>query len=407
MDEFFHRPAYAQEIARDLLQPGPLKVGLQSGVFLSGIRRVGKTTFLRQDLIPALQAEGALPIYVDLWADKLRAPSSLVHEAVAKTIKELETPDSRILAALRRVNGLDVGVGPLKLGIKLDKPGAPGNATLADVFAELVRLVKTNVVVIVDEVQHAVGSEDGMNMLHALKAARDRINTDPDMPGKFIFLGTGSHKSLVTDMATRRSHPFAGATAVSFRVLGQEFVAWRLEEITRHEPLAVLPSLAVAVQGFTAMGNRPEELGKALVELQRQFSPTHGPTIDQLYLSICQTRASAAAEVEIATIEGFGLLGSAIFSRIAHGRSSGLFSSDALTDYAQKTGVSVDVPQVQNTADKMIAANLIMRMGHGVYDVSDPFVKDAWLTYERHYHTFIGGDHSEVDPIDVPPSAAS
>ncbi len=213
MADVFRRPEYALEIARDLLHPGPLKVGLQSGVFLSGDRRLGKTTFLRQDVIPALEAQGALTIYVDLWADRLRAPSTLVTEVVRKTIRDLEKPNSTLLNHLRRISGLDIGLAGFKFSLKLDTPYTHGGPTLSNVFAELVQLVRTDVVLIVDEVQHAVGTEDGMNLLHALKAARDRINVDPRLKGKFIFLGTGSHKSLVADMATRRSHPFAGATA--------------------------------------------------------------------------------------------------------------------------------------------------------------------------------------------------
>ena len=50
----FHRRDYAQALAQQLLEPGPLDQGLRSGVFLSGIRRIGKTTFVRQDFIPAL-----------------------------------------------------------------------------------------------------------------------------------------------------------------------------------------------------------------------------------------------------------------------------------------------------------------------------------------------------------------
>ena len=58
----FHRPGYAQALAQQLLEPGPLDQGLQSGVFLSGIRRIGKTTFIRQDFIPALLDRGALTL---------------------------------------------------------------------------------------------------------------------------------------------------------------------------------------------------------------------------------------------------------------------------------------------------------------------------------------------------------
>ncbi len=393
MADVFRRPEYAQEIARDLLHPGPLQVGLQSGVFLAGDRRLGKTTFLRQDLIPALEAQGALTIYVDLWADRLRAPSTLVTEVVRKKIRELEKPNSTVLNHLRRINGLDIGLAGFKFGLKLDTPYTHGGPTLADVFAELVQLVRTDVVLIIDEVQHAVGTEDGMNLLHALKAARDRINTDSRLKGKFIFLGTGSHKSLVADMATRRSHPFAGATAVSFRVLGRDFVDWRLHSIRAQEPQAILPSSEVAAAGFGAMNNRPEELIKALLELQRQYSPEVEASADSLFFSICQTLASAAADVEIAVVGSMGLLASAIFSWIANGNASGLFGSEALEKYSVETGVPVDVPQVQNTVDRLIAANLIIRTGHGIYDVTDPFVRDAWVAAEQHCR-LLAGVHS-------------
>lgn len=52
-EALFRRPADAAALSRQLLHPGALDEGVRSGVFLSGIRRVGKTTFLRQDLIPA------------------------------------------------------------------------------------------------------------------------------------------------------------------------------------------------------------------------------------------------------------------------------------------------------------------------------------------------------------------
>ena len=51
-------------MASQLLHPGVLDEGLRSGLFLSGLRRTGKTTFLRNDLIPALEQEGALVIYL-------------------------------------------------------------------------------------------------------------------------------------------------------------------------------------------------------------------------------------------------------------------------------------------------------------------------------------------------------
>lgn len=372
-DAVFHRKTYADQMAQQLLQPSPLHMNVRSGVFLSGIRRVGKTTFLRQDLVPALEAKGALVIYVDLWADRSKSPATLVLDAVRTTLQQLQTPGSSLL---QRFKGFNLGAAGLSLGFQLDTLGTASGTTLAQAFAELVAKAQVNVVLIVDEVQQALGTEDGSSLLHALKAARDAVNSKPSTLGHFLFLGTGSHKSLITDMATRRSQPFTGALTTAYQVLGQDFVQWQLDRIAS-TPGVVLPSLGVAWAGFQAMGHRPEELLKALVQLQTAQAPA-----DQAFPIICATLASVAADVELHAVEEFGELGQAIFARIAEGSEegvSGLFGEEALAAYAERTGGPVQPPQVQNLADKMISANLIARPGHGIYTVADPFVRKVWL----------------------------
>ena len=369
---FFHRSAYAQDMARQLLQPNALQVQVRSGVFLSGIRRIGKTTFLRQDLIPALESMGALVIYVDLWADRSKISASLVHEAVRATLAELAAPGTSLL---ERFKGVNVGAAGFTFGFQVDAVGKPGGATLGDVFTELVDKVKTNVVLVVDEVQQALGTEEGSNLLFALKAARDAVNTRPGTPGYLLFLGTGSHKSLVADMATRRSQPFSGAVSTGYEPLGAEFVDWKHDQLKQIGSIK-LPSREVMLQGFLAVGQRPEELQSALMLLQ---SRPEDP--DLAFPIICTTLASAAAEVEIANIETLGALASAIFDRVVQGNESGesgLFSAEAISSYSEQIGMAVDTPQVQNMVDRMITTNLIHRQSHGVYAAADPFVRQVW-----------------------------
>lgn len=371
-NHFFHRAQYAKDLAVQLLKPTALQLQVRSGVFLSGIRRIGKTTFLRQDLIPALESMQALVIYVDLWADRSKSPALLVHEAVKTTLSELTSPGTRLL---ERFKGLNVGAAGFNFGFQVDAVGKPGGATLSEVFTELVDKVNTNVVLILDEVQQALVTEDGNNLLFALKAARDAVNTRPGTPGHLLFLGTGSHKSLMADMATRRSQPFAGAVATEYEPLGAEFVRWKHEQL---QPLKgiKLPSQDVMWQGFLAIGQRPEELQNALVLLQ---SRPEDP--DLAFPIICTTLAASASEVEIATVESLGALASAIFDRVAQGNeagASGLFAADAIQAYAEQIGIAVDTTQVQNTMDRMITANLIHRRSHGVYAIADPFVRQAW-----------------------------
>lgn len=372
-DGLFHRATYAAQMAEQLLNPGPLDESTRSGVFLSGIRRVGKTTFLRQDLIPALEARGALVIYVDLWADRTKSPSALVQEAVRNTLRQLQTPGSGLL---QRFKGFNLGAAGFSFGFQLDGVGQPGGATLAQAFEELVNKAKINVVLIVDEVQQTLGTEEGFALLHALKAARDAVNAKPGTPGRFLFIGTGSHKSLLADMTSRRAQPFAGALSASYLVLGQDFVQWQLQRIAA-TPGVALPSLEAAWQGFQTMGHRPEELFRAL----RQLQHVGGADLDTAFRIICATLADAAADVELKAVEEFGELGKAVFERIATGPedgAAGLFGADALAAYAERTGSAVDTSQVQNIVDKMVSANLVLRPTHGKYTVADPFVRKVW-----------------------------
>jgi hypothetical protein len=368
----YHRTHYASDMAKQLLQPTALQLQVRSGVFLSGIRRIGKTTFLRQDLIPALEAMGALVIYVDLWADRSKSPAWLVHEAVGTTLLQLTTAGTRLLD---RFKGLNIGAAGFTFGFQVDSIGKDGGATLAQVFTELVDKVQTSVVLIVDEVQQSLGTEEGSNLLYALKAARDAVNTRPHTPGHLLFVGTGSHKSLVADMATRRSQPFAGAVSTAYEPLGPDFVRWKCEQL-QAIPSVKLPTEDVMWQGFLAVGQRPEELQNALIQLQSRPEPP-----DLAFPIICATLASTAAEVELATIENLGALAEAIFDRIAQGSEaggSGLFSADATNSYAEHIGMSVETTQVQNMVERMITANLIHRQSHGVYAVADPFVRQVW-----------------------------
>jgi hypothetical protein len=269
-----------------------LDQGLRSGVFLSGIRRIGKTTFIRQDFIPALLERGALTLYVDLWTDRSRPPMAFLLEAVRTAAAELRHPASSLMQKLRRVKGVDFGVAGISLSLQLDALGTPGGASLADVFVELVSKAQGHVVLVIDEVQQAMATQDGQDMLFALKAARDRVNTATDLPGLLLIVGTGSHKSLVTDMATRRSQAFAGAHTASFEPLGKDYVEWFLRRVEAAG--LVPPPLRAATEGFRSVGSRPEELAKAVRQFQDEVAAGRGADAATAFATICATLATAA-----------------------------------------------------------------------------------------------------------------
>ena len=365
-------------MAQRLLRPSVLDEGLRSGLFLSGLRRTGKTTFLRNDLIPALEEQGALVIYVDLWSDTKANPATLVHAAVRRALEELQTPKSALLRRLQRVAGAEVEAFGFKFGFDLRKLGDKGGPTLAQALAEVIDQAKSDVVLIVDEVQHAITSDEGNELLLALKAARDAINPRPGTPGHFLFIGTGSHRALVSELTTRRNQAFVGATSVQYPVLGADYVRYVLERLARESP-GPWPSVEVATEAFKTLGSRPEGLLSALRQLQHMTEQVR-PYPDQVLPVIAQTLRAQAAEVELRTVERLGALAVVIFERVASagGDVRGLFSGEALADYTRAIGREVRVEEVQGLLNELLDANIIMRRGHGLYGVTDPFVQEIW-----------------------------
>lgn len=372
MGDIFLRPELAGQIARQLLQPGVLDMGLRSGLFLSGLRRTGKTTFLRNDLIPALEQQGALVIYVDLWSDTQVSPARLVRAAINKTLEDLQSPASSIGSTLKRIKGIDLGAMTLKLGVKQED-----GPTLADVLMVLVDHAKTDVVLIIDEVQQAITTDEGNQLLLALKAARDAINPRPDTPGYFLFIGTGSHRAMVSELTARRNQAFAGGTTVSYPVLGRDYVEFLLTKLA-NDGIGVLPSVEVTTEAFNTLGNRPEELLRALRQLLLNSPGREEP--DRVLPIIAATLRSSAADIELVKVHQLGGLAQAIFDRIAacEGDARGIFSADAAAEYSRAIGREVKIEEIQPVANELLAANLIMRRGHGLYGITDPFVQEIW-----------------------------
>jgi hypothetical protein len=377
MDPIFHRTALAQQMAEQLLHPGVLDEGLRSGLFISGVRRTGKTTFLQADLVPALEAAGALVIYVDLWSNTQTNPAALVHSAIRRMLQSLQSPAGAIAEKLRRLRHAELAVAGFKFGFKVDSVGTAEGVTLAEAFTQVVDQARCDLVLIVDEVQHAITSEDGNQMLLALKAARDAINPRPGTPGHFIFVGTGSHRALVSELTARRSQAFAGAISIAYPVLDADYVAHLLERL-RAEGLTAAPSVEVATQAFRTLGARPEEMLRALRELRALLPPGGDP--DAFLRVIAGTLRSTAADVELMKVEQLGSLATAVFERIAgvDGDAKGLFSTEALGSYARAIGREVRADEVQAVLNELMVANIVMRRGHGLYGLTDPFVQEIW-----------------------------
>lgn len=152
--------------------------------------------------------------------------------------------------------------------------------------------------------------------------------------------------------------------------------------------------MEAATQAFRTLGARPEELLRALRELRSLLPPGGDP--DAFLPVIAGTLRSTAADVEFMKVEQLGALAAAVFERVASadGGAKGLFAGEALGSYASAVGREVRADEVQAVLNELMAANVVMRRGHGLYGLTDPFVQAGVRHFSPDFGSFAG-----VSPI--------
>lgn len=254
------RNQLANALAQDLA--GESLVDYSSGMFLAAPRRTGKSTFLNNDFIPECVQRGWLPVYVDLWSDRDAAPAQLISGAIGTALARFEGALARTAkkAGIDKINLLRT------LSWDFTRPQLPAGTTLAQALAVLHQVSGQLVVLIIDEAQHALNSEDGLNAMFALKAARDHLNRG-DRPDRLRLVFTGSSRDKLANLVLKSKQPFFGASITPFPLLGREYVEFitalwnrRLADSNQFK----VEDLAYA---FELVGRRPEMLNKLLAEV--------------------------------------------------------------------------------------------------------------------------------------------
>lgn len=380
----FHRPQMAQALAQKLLRPNAFEVTVRDGLFITGIRRIGKTTFLRQDLIPELEKEGAIVIYADLWADVAdRSPVKNVLRAIHTTLHGVQRSSYNL-------DRIKVSLPLISFSFDIDKIGNDNGVSIAEAFVELISKSNRNVVLIIDEIQQTLRSHGGKELLLALKAARDAVNLRPNnINGTYLLIvGTGSHRSFVTAMASRSSQPFYGADRIDYPMLGKDYIDWQINELLKLPSTDEkrIPSQKALIEGFGTLGCRPRSFLQVLTLLQEY----PGKEVDLAFLSNCTNQARNDASETIQPIATQDRLTKLLFSEIAKAGKLGLdnlFSSDFLMRLRKELNqqLPVKVSTVQSKLNQMQRKDWIYPISYGCYAVSDPQVAAVWCANAQDY----------------------
>jgi hypothetical protein len=353
------------ELAAKYLQA--FDVGLTSARALFAKRRMGKSEFLEQDLIPAARGAGYLTVYLNLWdARSQPAPAFLAAltralrpTGLGKLAKTLKRPLKSIKASAK-VAGMAEGSLEAELG------GTEAAATPK--LTELIRSFdkpKRKMLLVLDEAQVLAESVHA-DLAHSLRASLDGRKQNI----KVIF--AGSSEATLRRMFGRSTEPFYNwAPLEPFDLLGEEFVRAMVAKVNRLSkyPLAQKDALAA----FQALKRTPEffrrylsrylayaDMGSRAALLDTEAHVFN----DANFVSTWHRLLPADRELLRLIVSGV----TDLFSESSRGRlGAALGLSEA---------VAKNVPQ--QALRRLQDADLVLRMDYGDYRVQDDALAE-WL----------------------------
>ncbi len=369
----FHRPDLAADLCNRLAGKG--LVDASSGLFLSAPRRVGKSTFLKEDLIPEAIRRGWLPVYVDLWVNKDRDPALLI----ADTLKvQLQLHEGKLKKAARSI-GLSKVIVMGALTFDLSRPGLPEDITITDVLEELHNRTKQPIVLIIDEAQHALSTPAGVTAMFALKSARDKLNSS-DADRKLLLVFTGSNRDKLANLVLNRTQPFFGSGITPFPLLDRNFTnaftTWANASLAEGNKLEE----EGVSHAFSLVGHRPEMLRDLIGQVAISGEAGNLTSLIEKGADI-NSRLWDEFESEFASLTS--IQKAVLQVLILKGAPWSPFAEESMAAYRAITGQdTISTATVQTALDGLRDRSLVWRESRGAYTLEDQGFAE-WFKHRR------------------------
>ncbi|AQV97949.1 hypothetical protein BJN34_29215 [Cupriavidus necator] len=368
----FRRPALAASFCAALAGEGIQDA--RSGLFLAAPRRVGKSTFLREDLLPAAGQRGWVTVYVDLWSNKAHDPGELIADAIKHKIADHAGVVSKAAKAVGLTRVSVMGT----LGLDLTTTGLPAGVTLTQILEALHKAARKPVLLIVDEAQHALSTEKGVEAMFGLKAARDAMNVSGKAPDVMLVF-TGSSRDKLAHLVMNSRMPFYGSQVTPFPLLDRNFT----DEFTRSVNRALAAGNQfepdAVYEAFVSVGHRPEMLRHLIgtIALANESPSLSSRLKDDA--TLVQERLWHDVESDFASLSP---LQQAVIRVMAgkDGRFSP-FGESTMSAYKALVPdhVSISAGTVQNAIDALREREIVWKESRGSYEIED----QAWLSWLR------------------------
>ncbi|MBU2764842.1 hypothetical protein HAP94_01200 [Acidithiobacillus ferrivorans] len=231
-----------------------LAIGLSKSLVLFAQRRMGKTEFLRKDLLPAAEKAGYITIYVSLWESR-EDPQSVLLDAIRKAAEG----EGIISGVWRRLGrpGSKIGVGANASTVGAQASWEQGTAEASERMLDLRQWMNTlaqkknPTLLLVDEIQTLSDEKRYGALVAALRSALDKHGDQI----KAIFTGSSS-EGLRRMFQMEKAPFFQFSHQIPFPQLGPEFVQHMLRAFANATQRQL--NEAEAWQAFTDLALVPE-----------------------------------------------------------------------------------------------------------------------------------------------------
>ena len=333
-----------------------LDSGLSNAITMFAARRMGKTQFVRNELLPATEAWHWHSCYVDLWVRRDEPELALVEE-LERSVREQ--------GLLRRIkpDSVKARAGYAGTGIEAQWQGASASDDLAlrlrQAMRQLVSLADEAVLLVIDEFQALATGR------HEAFVATFRATMLELQPKLKIFF-TGSSREALNSMFRKRKAPlFESAMPMSLPELGRDFVEDRAEifrQMTRRQ--MVVDDLD---QVFQRVSHVPMYLNQ--IVMHTVVSLTADPW--EGFRRWQEDMGEAGLREQWSKLKAIDQI---ILQHLAHERPESLFGSDfsALVSTRLADGKPYTPQRIQTVVNRLTRAAILAPKGEaGEYEIED------------------------------------
>jgi hypothetical protein len=338
-----------------------------NGLFLAAPRRTGKSTFLQQDLRPALERADVVVVYVDLWADTARDPGALIAVAIGHALQ----PHLGIVAKAAKKAGVEKLSLAGWVNVDTSKIGKVDGLTLVDALRALHETADKPVALIIDEAQHALTSEAGENAMSALKSARDQMNRPGEI--KLMLVMSGSDRDKLLRLVNTNAAPFYGSQVQRMPPLGPDFIAFIAELIEKQRPELRPVDVATLQSAFEGFGNRPQFFMEALGQVLSPLANITGRFEPAVLAASRQRQRDDERQMESDFLGLKSLEQAVLWRMLEQGARFRPYDAEALKFYRAQTGGPVSAQRAQNALESLRQRTppLVWKSARGEYAVED------------------------------------